>query len=383
MVIQNKQKKSVNLRPFYIFFDKIDFMQVIPMILLLTIGVLFIYSTGEQNGNQYAKMFWKLQLLWIGIGFGIWLIFALIDYRFLKHWCWLIYLISIILLVTVLFFGVERYGATRWLQIWKIRMQPSELGKIGVFLMVAWVLSFKTFDVNKLSHMAVIGAICLVPFVLILKEPDLGTALVLVPVTALMVFIARLKWQWIFVAIIITCLAVPVAFLNMKDYQKQRIMDLLFPSRNPTGSSWSTIQCELAVGSGGMWGKGYMQGTQSVLGFVPKTVANSDFIFSVIAEETGFVGATTLISLYFILIASAIRTAWVSRDKFGRYLAVAIAGMIFAHTCVNIGMSIRLMPITGLPLPLVSYGGSFIVNMMLCLGILQSIYARRKRENEE
>jgi len=167
----------------------------------------------------------------------------------------------------------------------------------------------------------------------------------------------------------------------LKDYQKERILVFLNPDRDPLNQGWTSRQAILAVGSGGLAGKGFIKGTQNTLGFLPQSVSNSDLIFSVIAEESGFVGSILLIFLYFLLIFSILRTAYFSRDKFGYLLGVGVAAMFFEHSYINIGMNIRLMPITGLPLPLVSYGGSFMITTMVCLGIIQSVHIYRKKEN--
>lgn len=381
MVLQEKKpKKSEKYQKLFSFLNKIDFLQLIAMTLLLSIGVAFIYSTGQQVGSKLALTFWKKQVVWITIGFSVWAFLAILDYRFFKYWSIIIYVISLFLLVYVLYFGILRYGARRWIQLGGLRLQPSELAKISVLLMIASVLSLKKMDINKFSTMAIVGAIAVVPFLLILKEPDLGSSLVLIPTTAAIAFVAKLKWKWIVIAGIISICSVFGSYhFVLKEYQKARIDAFLYPEKDIKNKGWNSYQSELAVGSGGMFGKGYMKGTQNILGFLPQTVSNTDFIFSVIAEETGFIGASSVIFLYVMLLTSALRTAIVSSDLFGRYVAVGIGGLIFTHTFVNIGMSIRIMPVTGLPLPLVSYGGSFVVVTMFCLGLLQSIYARRQQ----
>jgi len=195
-----------------------------------------------------------------------------------------------------------------------------------------------------------------------------------------MLFAGKIKWKWILTTIIIIMVLAPCVYPLLRGYQKERILVFLDPSRDPSNKGWNSRQSQLAVGSGGFWGKGIGNNTQSTLGFLPKTVANSDFIFSVIAEETGFIGALIMLFCYLLLIFSSFRTAIIAIDDFGRYLAVGIGTLIFIHSAVNIGMTIRLMPVTGLPLPLVSLGGSFIISTMISLGILQSIYIRSNIE---
>jgi rod shape determining protein RodA len=218
-------------------------------------------------------------------------------------------------------------------------------------------------------------------------EPDLGSALIIPPIVAFILFISKLKIKYIVGGIVAGIVFFSVEVFNeayqvyplLKKYQVERILVFLDPERDPENRGWNQLQSELAVGSGGLTGKGFMQGTQNTLGFLPQTVSNTDFIFSVIAEETGFIGAVSIILCYILLFFSALRTSVYARDRFGKYVAAGIAAIIFSHSIVNIGMSIRMMPVTGLPLPLVSYGGSFMVSSMLYLGILQSIYAHRRR----
>ncbi|MBO5803038.1 MAG: FtsW/RodA/SpoVE family cell cycle protein, partial [Lentisphaeria bacterium] len=220
-----------------------------------------------------------------------------------------------------------------------------------------------------------------IPFLLIYKEPDLGTALVLLPIVGAILFSAHLKLRWILALLILLMATAPVLYMNLKPYQKERIYTFLNPESDPTDLGWNAVQANLAVGRGGVTGKGFMEGTHCSLGYLPRTVANSDFIFPVIAEETGFIGAFLLLMLYAVLMFSILRTAMLAPDDFGRYLCVGIGALLITHVAVNIGMCIQLLPITGLPLPLVSYGGSFMVSMMIYLGIIQSVYAHRKQDS--
>lgn len=201
--------------------------------------------------------------------------------------------------------------------------------------------------------------------------------MVLIPIVGAVVFTARLKWKWIIFLLVLLLAAVPVVYSNLKSYQKERVQTFLNPGSDPQNRGWNAIQAELAVGRGGIAGKGFMQGTHCSLGYLPTTVANSDFIFPVIAEETGVIGTLTLLALYGALLFSIMRTALIAPDRFGQYLCVGVGALLTVHVTVNIGMCIKLLPITGLPLPLVSYGGSFLVAMMVYLGIVQSVYAHR------
>lgn len=358
---------------------KLDFLQLLPMLFLLTVGLFYIYSTGQQVGGN--PDIWKRQLFYIICGIGIWGFLSYIDYRIWSQWAIVIYTVGIISLILVLFLGVQRYGAKRWFSVLGlVSVQPSEFAKIATLILSAWVLSLRQFNMHNIKHLAGFILITAIPFALIFIEPDFGSSLILLPLIAAMVFAGRIKWKWILTAIIILMVAAPCVYPFLRGYQKERILVFLDPSRDPDNKGWNSRQSQLAVGSGGFWGKGINKNTQSTLGFLPKTVANSDFIFSVIAEETGFVGSTLMLLAYLILIFSALRTAVIAVDDFGRYLAIGIGMLIFIHSAVNIGMTIRLMPVTGLPLPLVSLGGSFIISTMVSLGILQSIYIRSNNE---
>ncbi len=218
------------------------------------------------------------------------------------------------------------------------------------------------------------------PFLLIVKEPDLGTAAMLIPVAFMMMFAAGVPLKHMLILAGIGLLLMPFGWFLLGNYQKERVLVFLNPNRDPLGAGWNKIQSGIAVGSGGFSGKGYLKGTQNVLGFLPRTVAPTDFIYSVIAEETGFVGSAILLFLYALLLWSCVRAALVARDRFGRLLAVGVGSLLFCHAFVNMAMTIGLLPITGLPLPLISYGGSFMVAIMIGLGIVQSVYVRRYHE---
>ncbi len=363
------------------FAGRFDWFQIVPMFLLLTIGALFIYGTGQQVGGIHAALIWKKQLLFMGIGIVIWFFLIFFDYRWLIPGTFVIYPVSLVLLVAVLLFGTELYGAKRWLSIGGFSYQPSELAKLGVILVVSFLLSRRKADINKPLWAFGVVSLTAVPFLLIYKEPDLGTALVLLPIVGAILFAAHLKLRWILALLVLLLATAPILYMNLKPYQKERIHTFLNPESDPTDLGWNAVQANLAVGRGGVTGKGFMEGTHCSLGYLPRTVANSDFIFPVIAEETGFIGAFFLLTLYAVLMFSILRTAMLAPDDFGRYLCVGIGALLMTHVAVNIGMCIRLLPITGLPLPLVSYGGSFMVSMMIYLGIIQSVYANRKQES--
>ena len=369
------------------FCRKWDMLQISVMLILLGIGFVFIYSTGMNIGEEAARRFLFRQICWSALGISLWLLFSHLDYRSLRSVSWIFYTLCIVLLVLVLEVGTSVYGATRWLSLpGGMRLQPSEFTKLGLIMMLSSVMSTMNFQVNRLSSWLLIGVLMITPFLLIVKEPDLGSAMILLPLTLCLVFLGGLKWRYLIIGATILTTVITVEFINeykgyyplLKPYQWQRIMVFLDPERDLQHRGYNQFQARLAVGSGGITGKGLGQGTQNTLGFLPQSVSNNDFIFSVIAEETGFVGCFAVLSLYSLLLYSIIRSAFLVTDDFGRYLGGAIAVLMFVHIFVNIGMSIGVIPVTGLSLPLVSYGGSFIVLVMSCLGIMQSIYRSAK-----
>lgn len=378
---------------FFRFIRRYDYIQIVAMSVLLTTGLSFIYSTGQQVGGAAADIFWQRQLQWLTLGLIVWFCMSLFDYHLLKFLAPLIYSFAIVALIAVLIWGPVIYGAKRWLVLGpggRIRLQPSELAKLGTIIMLAMVLTWQRFRVNHILYLLLACAVTLLPFFLIVIEPDLGSAMILIPILAAMIFVAGLKWKYIILIAVGAGLMITAEILNevyevkplLHKYQKARIMVFLDPERDLNNRGYNQYQARLAVGSGGIYGKGFGKGTQNTLGFLPQSVSNNDFIFSVIAEEMGFIGATALILTYIMLLYSILRTAWRSSEPFGRYIAVGIGVVFFLHSFINIGMSLGIMPITGLPLPQVSYGGSFLIFTMFCLGILQSIYIHSAPEEE-
>ena len=386
-MVKKQSKDDFFFRPVIKYIAGFDYIQILAVLLLLSIGLIFIYSTGQQVGTVSSSKFWLKQLQWIAVGGCFWLVMACSNYRDLKPLVWIFYVFCIIMLVIVLFFGLKIYGARRWLDLaGGVRLQPSEFAKLGVLLILSYLMTSVSFNVNKFKHLALAGALVALPFVLIAKEPDLGSALILIPVFLGLVFVAGLKWKYIVTAGVIVAAIVTAELINevwefyplLKNYQKERLLTFLDPERDITHRGYNQFQARLAVGSGGVSGKGIGQGTQNTLGFLPQTVSNNDFIFSVIAEETGFAGCTILIFAYVLLGFSILRTAFVTADDFGKYIAIGTACIFFAHSFINMGMSIGVNPVTGVCLPFVSYGGSFMLLSMICLGILQSVYRHRK-----
>lgn len=352
---------------------------------LMAVGLAFIYSAswrGEETGIVGA--WFSRQIWWAAIGAAVALVLVSVDYRFWIRHSWWLYLGSLVLLALVLVAGKKEYGAYRWLVIFGVSVQPSEFAKLALVLVLARVLSGGAIHPRSFGTVAVALLLMALPFALIAVEPDLGTAAVLVPTVAAMLFAAGAALRHLFGLGLLglgglAAALSPLGRFALGDYQRERILTFLDPSRDPLGSGWNAMQSAIAVGSGGLSGKGFLNGTQNVLGFLPRTVAPTDFIFPVIAEEMGFIGASLLLLAFAALLSCYVRTAWTAKDPAGGLLATGIAGLLFSHVFVNIGMTIGLLPITGLPLPLISSGGSFMVSTLAGFGLVQSVHVRRMR----
>ena len=352
---------------------RLDWVALACTLALLLTGVSFIYSAGYQNGSD---QWWK-QLLYIGLGIPIYLAAALIDVRHLRDLAFLLYFLAIGLLVAVLFFGTEYNGSKSWFAIGPIHLQPSELAKPAMVLALAAYLGEPMRNPRRAGSIAAGLLIIGLPFVLILLQPDMGTGLILPCIGLAMLFVSGLPKRVMATFALGIALAAPLTWPLLKPHQQERIMVFLDPNRDPLGGGWNKLQSEIAVGSGGLTGKGFLQGTQNILGFLPRTVAPTDFIYSVIAEEMGFVGCALVLGLYGVLFIAIARTGLRAQDTFGRLIVVGILARVFAHVTVNVAMTVGLMPIIGLPLPLVSYGGSFVLSILLALGLVQGVYIRR------
>jgi rod shape determining protein RodA len=279
------------------------------------------------------------------------------------------------LLVGVEFAGVTVKGATRWLDIGVARIQPSEIMKLAVPMMLAWFFHRREGVAHTVDFVAA-AAIVAVPVALIVKQPDLGTALLVLAAGAFVIFFAGLPWKWLATLAVAGLAALPLAWTLMHDYQRERILTLIDPMQDPLGKGFHTLQAMIAIGSGGVLGKGWMQGTQTHLEFIPERT--SDFIFAVYSEEFGLVGNLVLIVLYFALVMRALSIAGNAATPFGRLLAAAIAMIVFTYAFVNMGMVSGILPVVGVPLPFISYGGTALVTLGLACGMLMSVHRHRK-----
>jgi rod shape determining protein RodA len=343
-------------------------------LILLGVGIAFIYSAGRHAAT--LSSLWLKQLSWAGLAVLGCLGVVRTGYDRILRQAGALYAIAVAVLVLTLIAGVRINGARCWLNFLGIQLQPSELTKVATVLLLARELARPDLNAEHWSTLARAAVIAGIPFVLILLQPDLGTAMVLLPVTAAMLFVAGMRIRQLLTIGVAGLALLPVTWLFLDGYQKERIRVFFDPWRDPLGSGWNKIQSELAVGSGGLWGKGWLRGTQNTLGYLPQPVAPTDFIFSVIGEEVGFIGSSLLLLLFLVLLWRALEAASRAADRAGLLLAVGLATLVFVHVFVNLGMTIGLLPIVGLPLPLVSYGGSFLIATGLGLGLLLSVYAK-------
>lgn len=343
------------------------------LLLVLGAGSLFIlYSASGKNIDLLLK-----QASSFGIGMVGVVVIAQFDPRFMARWVPLAYLIGVALLAVVEVMGHTAMGATRWINIpGVIRFQPSELMKIIMPMTIAWYLSRHNLP-PRFKHIVISLAMIGVPFVLILKQPDLGTSLLVLASGAFVVFMAGLQWRWIVgAAAAVVPIAIGMWYFVMHDYQKRRVLTFLNPESDPLGAGWNIIQSKAAIGSGGVLGKGWLLGTQSHLDFLPES--HTDFIIAVLAEEFGLVGVCLLLLLYLLLLARGLVITAQAQTLFGKLLAGALTMTFFVYVFVNIGMVSGLLPVVGVPLPFISYGGTHLVTLLSGFGILMAIHTHRK-----
>jgi len=406
-----------------------DWIAPVCMVLLWLIGISFIYSAQSYNIDEIPvlKQFWIRQIIFGIVGFGVYAAIARADYDIFLRYAHIIYIFSVLLLIPLVlkeYFNIpipfveSRFNSTRWINFKFFSIQPSEIAKIGTCIMCASILARSKVGTIKTSIKVLIklGVVFFIPILLIFLQPDLGSTLVFPPMVFAMLYVSKLSKRFFGTALAAFCICVSVVAIDiagyanflssqnmdpseaarlnayggsssilppLKDYQRNRILAFVAPDvidPRGLGVSWNQRQSLISVGTGGLWGKGHAQGTQAKLGYLPSDVAYNDFIFSVIAEESGFVGGSAVVILLTsIVIFSCMRSARLSRDRFGQYLSIGIAAALMTHVFINIGMTIGIMPITGVPLPMLSYGGSFILTCCILLGLVQSVYRHRQK----
>ncbi len=337
------------------------------------VGVLQIYSA--TRGTIWQDAWWK-QILYIGAGLVLLWVSTMIDYHTLMHYVLPMYVLSVLSLLAVLLVGRQAFGSRRWIPVaGGFHLQVSEFVKLVIILLVARFLTdLKTDDLEG-REMAKIAGLVAVPMALVMKQPDLGTSLTYLPIVIVGMFLAGMRRKYLIAIAVVVLLVLPVSWSVLKDYQKARLVSFLDPDRDPRGSGYQVIQSKIAVGAGGMWGKGVTKGSQTQLRFLP--VPHTDFIFSAFAEEHGFVGVVVVLALYFVLIMQVVQNAQTASDKAGMYICMGVAALLLFHVLVNVGMVVGRMPTTGIPLPLMSAGGSSVLSNFLCLGLVNNVRLRR------
>jgi rod shape determining protein RodA len=393
---------------------RLDRLQIAAVVGLMFLGGAFVYSaTMVSESARALPLFsqgWVRQIIWYALGLGAAAGLCYVDYHTLARWCYVAYWASILTLVAVLVPGIggtHGWGAMRWIDLGPFQFQPSEFAKLAFILTAAHYLSRPPDELRQPAVFWKGIGLMMLPFALILKEPDLGSALVLLPTGLAMMFVAGTPRKFLFrlvgiVGVLVALLLVDVLFappgwqIKLEDYQRDRLLVYFgrnftaFASPNATPAeldrlrerqrdrSHNVRQASISVGSGGLTGKGWRQGTQNALGYLPRSVAHNDFIFSVLAEESGFVGSVIVLTLYAVVLFTGLRMAGQARDRLGKLLAVGVVTLLFSHVFINIGMNIRIMPVTGVPLPLLSYGGSSVLGSLIAMGILQNVHIHRK-----
>jgi len=349
---------------------KLDPWLLILVIAIMAFGLVVLYSGSGASEAAVNKQLARYAVAFLGM-----VVITQINLRRVQRWMPLLYIGGVLLLLAVFLFGVEAKGAQRWLAIPGLpRFQPSEIMKLVVPLTLAWYLASRPRPPH-LVHVLAALVLLAVPVVMIAKQPDLGTALLIGSSGVFVIFFAGLLWRYVIAAMVLGAAALPLLWIGMRDYQKQRVLTFLDPESDPLGSGWNIIQSKIAIGSGGINGKGWLQGTQSHLDFLPET--HTDFIFAVLAEEFGLIGVCLLLGLYFLVLVRGLIICAYAAHPFDRMLAASLTLTFFVYVVVNIGMVSGLLPVVGVPLPLVSYGGTSAVTLMASLGLLMSIHARR------
>ena len=393
---------------------RFDLINPLCILLLCATGLLFIYSAQHSHADGGD---WKKQLFWMALGFSIYSAISAINYKRFLEYAHLIYLAGItglILATQISPISVEMMGARRWIDVGFTTVQPTEGAKIGTLIMAASMLARSRIGSvsESLVVLARVGIVFLIPMLLIFLQPDLGSSLVFPPMIFALLYVSRLSEKFFLGAFALFAVAVTVFGLDIygysqhleqvraakessaeivvepynsplpiHNYQRNRILTFVAPDvvdPSGTGASWNANQAKISAATGGATGKGLFKGTQAQLGYLPQAVAHNDFIFSVIAEETGFLGSAFVVGLFCLMVANGIRIAGLARDRFGMQLAIGVSILFLVHFFINIGMTIGITPITGLPLPFLSYGGSFVLSCFILQGLVQSVYRYRK-----
>jgi rod shape determining protein RodA len=339
------------------------------------IGFGMLYSAADGNMNPWASR----QILRFAAGLIVVLVIAVIDIRIWMRWAYVIYVATLATLFAVEFFGLIGMGAQRWLYFGWFQLQPSELMKIALVLALARYFHRMTLDDARRPALLVTPILMLLaPMVLVLRQPDLGTAAMLVVGAGAIFFVSGVALRYFAIGGAIAAAGVPIAWQFLREYQRERILTFLNPEADPLGAGYHILQSKIALGSGGLFGRGFMHGTQSHLSFLPEH--QTDFIFTMLAEELGLVGAATLIGLYVLLFAYGFAIALRARNHFGRLLGIGLTTTLFLYVFINIAMVVGLIPVVGVPLPLISYGGTAMITVLFSLGLLMCVFVHRDEQ---
>ena len=351
----------------------IDWPLLLITMLVCAVGVLQIYSATRDT--SWHDAWWK-QVVYVFAGLALMWMIMVVDYHTLLRNVPVMYILSVMALAGTYIIGKQVFGSRRWIPLTGgFHLQVSEFVKLVIILLVARYLTELKKDELDLKEMLKLSGLILVPAMLVMKQPDLGTSLTYLAILIVGAFLGGLRWKYIAAIAVVTVLVLPVSYSLLKPYQKARLVSFMDPERDPQGTGYQLIQSQIAVGAGGMFGKGPLKGTQTQLRFLP--VPHTDFIFSAFAEEHGFVGVIMVLSLYFIMIMRVVQNAQTAADRSGMYICMGVGALLLFHMLINVGMVVGRMPVTGIPLPFMSAGGSNLWSNFLALGLVNNVRLRR------
>lgn len=355
--------------------ENFDYFLLILLFLITTIGIAAIYSAGYDPMDKTVRTFYLKQLYFLILGYFLFFLFSAVGYKKLVKYSYVLYGVGLLILVAVLLMGHEGKGAVRWISVGGMKIQPSEFFKFIWIVVLARM--YTDFSIEKCGMLEIGKKLIpvLPPFLLVFLQPDLGTAGTFLAVWGLMLMFVGIRRVTFIIIISSIVLAAPILWTHMKPYQQQRVVTFMNPEADPFGAGYHVIQSKIAIGSGGLFGKGFMKGTQSHLKFIPER--HTDFIFAVIAEEFGFIGGMVVIILFLMLVTRIIYIGVNAKEATGKLVCIASASLFFFQFFVNMSMTVGMMPVVGIPMPMISYGGSSLITFMSVLGLVNSVAMRR------
>ena len=357
----------------------LNWLLLINMMALAIFGIIAIYSATYMRQDSTALDFWRKQANWVAVGFGVFIVTSLIDYRWIKWGALPMYIAGLCFLILTRFIGTKVYGSRSWLHLGPINFQPAQVAVVaGIMVLALFLSQFR--QMHPMLRLTLCGAIVGAPCLLILMQPDLGECMIWGPVVLALLYIGGMPLRYLICIVLIVLAFLPLAYtVVLKPYQQERITAFINPDIDRQGSAWAINQSLIVIGSGGWSGKGFKApNTQIELGFLPATAVHNDYIFSAIGEQWGFMGGIVLLSAFALLLLTCLFVAFTAGDLFGTLLVIGITTLIFTHIFQYVGMTISILPITGVPLPLISYSGSFALMIMFGLGIVNSVWVHRK-----